>query len=98
MNELFTWPMLATYAGATLATSFLTQLLKGLPFLKNVSTRLVSYVLALVVLISSLLFTGTLTLQSGMLSLINAAVISLASNGAFDAVATRRGVPSKTKQ
>lgn len=28
-NEFFTWAVLLTYAGATLATSLVTQLIKG---------------------------------------------------------------------
>jgi hypothetical protein len=84
MNDFFTWTMLATYAGATLATTLITQLLKGIP----VSTRILAYVVALVVLVIANFFTGGLTVESGVLCLINAGVVSLASNGAFDAVAT----------
>lgn len=91
MEELFTWQILATYAGATLATSLITQLLKGLPLIKKAPTRLVSYVLALLILLLSTLFTGQLTLQGGLLCFINAAVVSFASNGAFDAATLRRG-------
>ena len=86
MENFFTWSMLATYAGATLATNVITQLFKGVGFLANVPTRLFSYVVALAVLLAATLFDGSLTWSSGALCVVNAAVVSLASNGAFDAV------------
>ena len=56
MENFFTWSMLATYAGATLATNVITQLFKGVGFLANVPTRLFSYVVALAVLLAATLF------------------------------------------
>ena len=63
MNEFFTWTTLATYAGATLATSLITQLIKGLGFIDKIPTRITSYAIALVVLIAATFFTGGLTLE-----------------------------------
>ena len=60
-NEFFTWAVLLTYAGATLATSLVTQLIKGVGFIDKIPTRLTSYVIALVVLIAATFFTGGLT-------------------------------------
>ena len=90
MNEFFTWTTLATYAGATLATSLITQLIKGLGFIDKIPTRITSYVIALVVLLAATFFTGGLTLESGVLCVVNAVVVSLASNGAFDAVTAKK--------
>ncbi len=50
MNEFFTWTMLATYAGATLVTTLITQLIKGIGFIDRIPTRLTAYAVALVVL------------------------------------------------
>lgn len=86
MNEFFTWTTLATYAGATLATSLITQLIKGLGFIDKIPTRITSYAIALVVLLAATFFTGGLTLEAGALCVINAVVVSLAANGAYDAV------------
>ena len=82
--EFFDWAMLATYAGALAATALLTQWLKGV--FQNIPTQIVSYGIALVVLVAATFFTGALTLESGALCIINAAVVSLASNGAYEAV------------
>lgn len=90
MNEFFTWAVLLTYAGATLATSLITQLIKGLGFIDKIPTRITSYAIALVVLIAATFFTGGLTLEAGALCVINAVVVSLASNGAFDAVTAKK--------
>ena len=87
MNEFFTWTTLATYAGATLATSLITQLIKGVGFIDKIPTRITSYAIALVVLLAATFFTGGLTLEAGALCVINAVVVSLAANGAYDAVA-----------
>ena len=50
MNDFFTWAILATYAGATLATTLVTQLLKGIGFIDRIPTRIFSYIVALIIL------------------------------------------------
>ena len=87
MNEFFTWTTLATYAGATAAVGLITQLFKGVGFIDKIPTRITSYAIALVVLLAATFFTGGLTLESGVLCVVNAVVVSLASNGAYDALA-----------
>lgn len=86
MDEFFTWTTLATYAGALAATMAVTQLFKEVGFLAKLPTRIFSWIVAAIVLILSNLFTGTLTLGSAALSLINAVVVSLAANGGFDLI------------
>lgn len=98
MEEFFSWSMLATYSGATLATMLITQLLKGVSLIEKLPTRVFSYLVAFVLLLLSTAFTTGLTLDSGALCLINAVVVSLAANGAFDAVKLTRGVPQKKKE
>ena len=90
MNEFFTWTTLATYAGATAAVGLITQLFKGVGFIDKIPTRITSYAIALVVLLAATFFTGGLTLESGVLCVVNAVVVSLASNGAFDAVTAKK--------
>ena len=84
MQEFFTWAMLGTYAGAVLATTLITQLIKE--WLKSIPTRIVSYVIALVVLLAAAAFNNALTLPDGVMCLFNAVIVSLAANGGFDAV------------
>ena len=87
MNEFFTWTALATYSGATLFTGIVTQFFKEMGALKRMPTRLLSYLIAAGILVAAHAFTGDLTLSSGALSLVNAVVVGLASNGAYDALA-----------
>lgn len=89
MNEFFTWAILATYAGATLATTLVTQLLKGVGFLDRIPTRIFSYTVALIILLAATFFTGALTWDAAALCVVNAVVVSLAANGAFDAVSMK---------
>lgn len=88
MQEFFTWAMLGTYAGAVVATTLFTQLLKE--WLKSIPTRIVSYVIALVVLLLAAAFNNSLTLADGALCLFNAVIVSLAANGGYEAVAGKK--------
>ena len=90
MNEFFTWTMLATYAGATLATTLITQLIKGIGFIDRIPTRLVAYAIALIVLVVATVFTGEVTVSSIALCVVNAVVVSLAANGGYDAVSGKK--------
>ena len=90
MQEFFTWTMLATYAGATLATTLITQLIKGVSFLKDVPTRVTAYAVALVVLVVATIFAGEVTVSSIGLCVVNAVVVALAANGGYDAVSGKK--------
>lgn len=85
-QEFFTWAILATYAGAVLATTLITQLLKGVGFIQRIPARIVSYVIALIVLLTANYFLGGFTLEQAALCIINAAVVALAANGTYDAL------------
>jgi len=87
MNDFFTWANLATYSGALLATGFFTQMLKGVGFIDKIPTRITSYIIAVLVLLAGTFFTGSLTADNAILCFVNAVVVSLASNGAYDAAA-----------
>lgn len=86
MNEFVTWTNLATYGGALAMVLVLTQLTKGLPGVSKIPTQLWSYILSLAVLLAATYFTGALTASTASLTVFNAAVISLAANGGYEAV------------
>ena len=90
MQEFFTWTMLATYAGATLATTLITQLIKGIGFIDRIPTRLTTYAVALIVLVVATVFTGDVTVSSIALCVVNAVVVALAANGGYDAVSGKK--------
>jgi energy-coupling factor transporter transmembrane protein EcfT len=86
MNDFFTWGLLSSYSGAILAVTLITQFIKGIGFIDKIPTRFVSWIVAVIVLILAQLFTQQLTLSSGILTLLNAVVVSLAANGTYDAI------------
>lgn len=88
MNEFVTWATLGTYAGAVMMVTIITQFLKQTP-LKNINTQLLSYIIAVLILIGAEAFNGaTVTVQGVILCLLNAVIVSLAANGTYDAATT----------
>lgn len=83
----FDWSALGTLTGATLAVAVLTQLTKAIPGIVKIPTQLWSYVLAAVILILAQVFGETAVTANGVvLALLNAAVVSLAANGGYEAL------------
>ena len=83
----FDWSMLGSMSGAVLAVAILTQLTKSIPGIAKIPTQIWSYLLSAVVLVLALVFGETEVTANGVvLALINAAVVSLAANGGYEAV------------
>ena len=87
------WNILATYAGAVLMTALVTQCVKNAPKIKAIPTQLVSYVVALIVLLASTYFTAGLTVESAALILFNALIVSVAANGTYEGAVKIIGEP-----
>ena len=83
-ESFFTWEQLATYGGATVATMLFVQFTKGLPGIKSIPTRLWAYIVAAVLMILATVFTVPITPGVIVLTLINAAVVAMASCGEYD--------------
>ena len=83
-ESFFTWEQLATYGGATVATMLFVQFTKGLPGIKSIPTRLWAYIVAAVLMILATVFTAPITPGVIVLTLINAAVVAMASCGEYD--------------
>lgn len=84
-TDPFSWEQLATIAGATLATLLIVQLLKlPLDRIWKIPTRIVVYVIALIVLMLATYFTSGLTADSALLTAINAVIIALSAMGAYE--------------
>ena len=84
-TEPFSWEYLATIAGATLATMLIVQLLK-LPLDKvwKIPTRIIVYVIALIISLLATQFTVGLTVQNGLLTAVNAVIVALAAMGGYE--------------
>ena len=84
-TDPFTWVQLVTISGATLAVLLLVQVLK-LPIDKiwKIPTRIVVYVISLIVLLLATHFTTGLTVSDGILAAFNALIVTLAAMGAYE--------------
>ena len=81
----FDWTQLATIAGATVATLLIVQLLK-LPIDKvwKIPTRIIVYVIALIIMIAATYFTDGMTWEKVGLSAVNAVIVALAAMGSYE--------------
>ena len=86
INEFVNWATLGTYAGCLAMVLILTQLTKAIPGISKIPTQLWAWLLAVVILVAAQYFAGTLTVETGCLSLLNAAIVSLAANGGYEAL------------
>lgn len=80
----FTWEQLATIAGATVATLLIVQLLK-LPLDKvwKIPTRIITYVIALIIMLLATHFTVGLDWSKAGLAALNAVIVALAAMGSY---------------
>lgn len=85
-NSFLNWDILATFAGAAACTGLLTQMLKGVT--AKLPTQWLSYLIAAVLLVITTAATGGWMQPWTVWALVplNAALVSLASNGAFEAI------------
>ena len=88
MEDFFTLKSLLSYGGAAAASAALTQVIKPLlqkmPF--TVSVRAVSYVTALIITLAATALSGSREPADYFLCAVNAALISLSSNGGYDLI------------
>lgn len=84
--EYLDWNTLGSFAGASFAVGLITQLTKNIPGIAKLPTQLWSYILAVAVLLLSQAFTAGLTASGALISLLNAAMVSLSANGGHQAL------------
>ena len=85
-ENFVTWEVLASFAGAVTMTAAITQAVKNSKLLAGVSTRVVSFFIALVVLAMATFFTNCLTIDSIAILPFNAFIVSTSANGVFEGV------------
>ena len=86
------WNQLMTIGGATMFTLLVVQLLK-LPIDKiwKIPTRIVAYVIALVVMLLATHFTVGITWSNGILAAVNAVIVALAAMGSYEITFAKLG-------
>ena len=91
MEEFVTWTTLGTYAGCAMMVTLITQFIKQLRFMENVNSQLISYVVAVLLLLGSLCFSHSgevVNPETVILCFVNAIIVALGSNGIYDGVTT----------
>lgn len=83
-ETFFDWASLGTYAGATVAVMLFVEFTKELPGIRAIPTRLWAYIMAVVVLILSTVFTGQVDAATVFLCLFNAVIVAMAAVGGYD--------------
>lgn len=83
-ETFFDWAQLGTYAGATVAVMLFVEFTKELPFINKIPTRIWAYVMAVIVLILSTVFTGQIDTPTVFLCLFNAVIVAMAAVGGYD--------------
>lgn len=83
-DSFFDWSMLGTYAGATLAVMVIVEFTKELPGIKAIPTRLWAYIVAVVLLVLSTVFTGNIDAPTVFLCFVNAVIVAMAAVGGYD--------------
>ena len=84
-TEPFTWAALGTIAGCTAFALLFVQLIKApLDNIWHIPTRLVVYVVCLIVMLLSAAFTIGLNIDTGLLAVVNAVIPALAAMGAYE--------------
>ena len=90
----FTWQALGTIAGCTAFALLFVQLIKApLDKVWKIPTRLLVYVVCLVVMLASAAFSGGLTSDATLLACINAVIPTLAAMGAYEVTYGRAKKP-----
>ena len=86
MNDFVTWAGLGSYAGAVTITTIVTQFLKKIPGVSKMNSQLLAFIVAVLILEASAVFSGGWQFETGVLSLVNGVVVALAANGTYDAI------------
>ena len=84
-TEPFTWAYLVTIGGATVAVLLFVQVIK-LPLDKiwKIPTKIVVYIISLIVLLLATHFTTGLTVSDGFLAAFNALIVTAAAWGLYE--------------
>jgi len=86
MTDFFSWQTLATFAGCTAGTAVIVQFLKNVDFVARLSSQMIAYIVAIILLYVSYYFTGALTVSTAFIIPFNAIAVCSASSGVYDMV------------
>ena len=86
----YTWEALGSMAGATAATLMIVQFVKApLDKVWHIPTRLLVYLVALVLMLTAQYFSGGLNVERAMLAAVNAVMAALSAYGSYEVIFAR---------
>ena len=95
-GEPLTWAYLATIAGAAAATLLVVQFAKiQLDKVWKIPTRLFVYIVALIFMLLGTAFTTGLTVNTGLLTAVNALVAAITAYGAYEITFAKKDAEKK---
>lgn len=86
MTEFMTWEFIGTFVGFAAAVALMTEFFKVFKFLERMPTQIVSFAIAIVIMVVYKLATNDFRGVDIVLYILNSAGASLTANGAYDAV------------
>jgi hypothetical protein len=81
MTGFFTWGYIATFTAASAGTYLLTEMVKRII---PMQTRILSYCVALIILLTTLIMGDAFNLNNILLSIVSAVFASATANGIYD--------------
>lgn len=86
MTEFMSWETIGTVVGFVTSVILLTEFLKYVPIIKKVPTQIVSFVVAMIVMVAYKFAVGEFKMVDALLYVLNSVGASLTSNGGYDVI------------
>ena len=84
MDSFLTWEYVATFEGVVFATNLFVNFTKELPYIKNISTKYYTSLVAFVLIILSSLTLSTFNFKDLPLVILNSILVTFTATGGYD--------------
>lgn len=84
MNTFFTFGMLKNYATVVASVFATTQFIKGLPIIKKIPTKYISFIIAMIIVVITNIASNTFKLIDLLPYFLTSIIISMNANGIYD--------------
>lgn len=95
MTELLTWGSAGTLGVATLFTLGAVQYLKPIKQLQGIDTRIIAYIIAVLLLVCATAFTTPTNVGAYVLAVFNAVIVAIAAMGLYEVTFKKRDAAKK---
>lgn len=84
MDTFLTWEYVATFAGVVFATNLFVNFTKELPYIKNISTKYYTSIVAFILILLSSMTLSTFNVKDLPLVVLNSILVTFTATGGFD--------------